>query len=578
MKITTPRRISQIFFVSIFLWFCFVMTLGKEWWKLRGWSVNLFLNLDPLTGISTILTTRSLYSGLLWGLLTVILTIALGRFFCGWLCPFGAIHQFIGFIAHRKRKFAEKVQLNRYHPAQSVKYAILIFCLSGPVIGSVFGQAASLQTGLLDPIPLLHRSVNLALLPFTHHGLPRFYEGAGSVGIVFLIAVLMNLLIPRFYCRFICPLGALFGILSRFAIWRVVTTKETKDAKCTHCRLCERNCEGACEPSEKLRLSECVLCLNCLHECKHDLIGYGTGISHNMISPDLSKREFVVSAAVGLAVIPMLRLDGYTVANWNPALIRPPGALAEKEFLARCIKCGQCMRICPTNVIQPSGLIGGVESLWTPVLNFRIGTSGCQMNCIACGHSCPTAAIRPLSIDERMGLNAYKEKGPVRMGTAFVDRNRCLPWAMDKPCIVCQENCPVSPKSITTLEYFSQLPRYAKLMIKKADALHIELESNALEPNRFSTGDYYVMLKGDTQPRNIVENTANSLKISSLIPFNPAPAGQLEIQVRLQRPIVDPARCIGCGVCEHECLVRGQRAIRVSAENESRHREHALLV
>ena len=104
------------------------------------------------------------------------------------------------------------------------------------------------------------------------------------------------------------------------------------------------------------------------------------------------------------------------------------------------------MRICPTNVIQPAGFEHGLESLWTPVLDFRVGTSGCQHNCIACGNLCPTAAIRPISLEERLGKDDFASRGPIRIGMAFVDRGRCLPWAMDRPCIVCQENCPVSPR------------------------------------------------------------------------------------------------------------------------------------
>jgi len=81
-----------------------------------------------------------------------------------------------------------------------------------------------------------------------------------------------------------------------------------------------------------------------------------------------------------------------------------------------------------------------------PGPQFSVGTSGCQMNCVACGLICPTVAIRPISLDEKLGRHGYAPAGPVRLGTAFVDRGRCLPWAMDKPCIVCQEVCPVAPR------------------------------------------------------------------------------------------------------------------------------------
>ena len=110
------------------------------------------------------------------------------------------------------------------------------------------------------------------------------------------------------------------------------------------------------------------------------------------------------------------------------------------------------MRVCPTNVLQPAVLKGGVETLWTPALDMRAGSSGCQLRCIACGQVCPTGAIRPISLDEKLGRGAFANAGPLRMGTAFVDRGRCLPWAMDRPCLVCQEVCPMSPKAITLRE------------------------------------------------------------------------------------------------------------------------------
>ena len=77
-----------------------------------------------------------------------------------------------------------------------------------------------------------------------------------------------------------------------------------------------------------------------------------------------------------------------------------------------------------------------------------------------------------------------------------------------------------------------------------------------------------------------VGNTANTLSISQDKPWDraPAPGSSIAIQVRLQRPYVDPALCIGCGICEHECPVSSKRAIRVSAENETRNPGHSLLL
>ena len=647
MSIITTRRICQGFFFILFLWFCVVTTLGEQWWQLRGWPVNWLIQLDPLVGLATLLSTRTLYADLLWGLLTLVLTILLGRFFCGWICPFGALHQFVGFLGRRKRPNAEKIRLNQYHRFQGIKYWILIFLLTisalelaidfvrlpatRPLISGMVAVAllaciifhavrrtrpslkragllfvvsmgvwlllsalfsgretsvASLQIGLLDPISLVTRSMNLVILPLFDRSalsvsvIPRAYEGTALMAAIFVTAVLLNLAVPRFYCRFICPAGALFGILSRFALWRM----GKRGNECTDCHRCERNCEGACSPTTQIRINECVLCMNCMRECTHHLMTYQVAPSATgeTVSPDLSRRQFLASALSGAAAVPMLRIGGSLRGNWDPALVRPPGALSEKAFLSRCIKCGQCMRICPTNVIHPAGLQGGLEGLWTPVLNFRMGTSGCQFNCIACGNVCPTAAIRPLTLNERLGKGDYAKKGPIRIGTAFVDRGRCLPWAMNRPCIVCQENCPVSPKAIQTREVYNTLHTTSKLIVAKGDPLYIEFQDAVAGMDRFITGDYYVVIPSfaDHRPRRIVNAWERGLRIAEGDPLEPPPAQgtRVEIRVRLQQPRVDPQACIGCGVCEHECPVPGKRAIRVTADNESRTAEHALLL
>jgi len=578
MRIVTARRISQVFFFAMFLWFCTVATVGEKWWQISAWPIDWFLQLDPLVAIGTILTTHTLYKGLLWALATVIPTIIFGRFFCSWVCPFGALHHFVGFLGHRGKRTAQKIRLNKYRKAQCVKYFILVLFLAMAAFPSM---AATLQTGLLDPIPLVTRSFSLLLLPVADRtadvlsATPRFYEIAWLTLVIFLAAILLNLLIPRFYCRFVCPLGALFGILGRFAIWRIGKNQ----SECIDCKLCECSCEGGCEPSGNIRISECLLCFNCRQDCKDEMISYQTvpSFAGEITNPDISRRGVVLSIAGGVFAVPAVRLSNKLGANWHNKLIRPPGALSEQEFLKRCIKCSQCMRICPTNVLQPAGIEGGLENLWTPVLNNRIGSSGCQLNCVACGQVCPTSAIRPITLEEKLGLGEFAEAGPIRLGTAFVDRTRCLPWAMDKPCIVCEENCPVSPKAIFTREEFCTI-RDGVLTVKRTTEHTIEIEETLL-PDKFASGDYYCAFAEDRRCK-IAANTENTIAISldTQLTKMPAEGSKIELQVRLMKPHVDIEKCIGCGVCEHECPVSGKRAIRVSAEGETRSAERALLL
>ncbi|MBF0530569.1 MAG: 4Fe-4S binding protein [Deltaproteobacteria bacterium] len=578
MRLITIRRISQIFFVGLFLWFGIVATVGQEWWQLRGWPINWFLNADPLMALGTVLTTRTLPASFLWALVTAVLAIFLGRIFCGWVCPLGALNHFLSWLALRKRKFSERQAANRYHPGQKIKYYVLGFLAAAALMGS-------LQTGLVDPLPLIYRSVNLVVGPIANAGGrilaadSRYYSTIWIVGSIFFLVLGLNLIVPRFFCRFVCPLGALFGLLNRFNPWRMGKTEDI----CRNCHLCESVCQGACQPSGKIRTSECLVCLNCLDICPHGRMTFAPRASAagEIAGPDLGRRHLVLAVGAGLVAAPMWRLSGLTAGNFDPGLVRPPGALNEKAFLARCTKCGQCLRICPTNVIQPAMWEAGWEGLWTPALNFRIGSSGCQLNCVACGHVCPTAAIRPLSLDEKLGRGRFAAQGPIRLGMAAVDRTRCLPWAVDRPCLVCQELCPVSPKAIFTKVAYEPI-RGGQATIVTAAGSNLELDGLTAAGVDLASGDYFLRLAsgGDQALWRVSGFSGARLTVTTGASNQDLPAkGQhVEIMVRLSRPYVDPAYCIGCGVCEHECPLAGLKAIRITSDNESRPRSRKTFV
>jgi ferredoxin len=143
-----------------------------------------------------------------------------------------------------------------------------------------------------------------------------------------------------------------------------------------------------------------------------------------------------------------LRANTGLSAEPHERLIRPPAALDEKPFLARCIRCGECMKVCPNNALHPALTEAGWEGIWTPVLVPRVGY--CEPSCTLCGQVCPTGAIWEFTSKEKawIGVPNGTDTRPIRLGTAFYDRGRCLPWAMATDCIVCEEWCPTSPKAV----------------------------------------------------------------------------------------------------------------------------------
>ena len=161
-------------------------------------------------------------------------------------------------------------------------------------------------------------------------------------------------------------------------------------------------------------------------------------------------------------MVPLLRAGDAFEINRSELLIRPPGSHPEEEFIGRCIRCGQCMRVCPNNALHPTLLESGIEGVWTPYLVARIGY--CEPTCTLCGQVCPTGAIRELTLKQKVG---DKDTPPDRIGTAFVDRGRCLPWAMATPCIVCEEWCPTSPKAVYLEETVAVDRRGNQIKVKR---------------------------------------------------------------------------------------------------------------
>ena len=434
-----------------------------------GAPVDLFFDLNPLIMIGTWLATHTLEGISLLGLLALAVTLVFGRVFCGWFCPFGTLHNAVSSLRRQFRRVVKRTeQFSRW---QRAKYFVLIALLVMTALGAQW-------VGVLDPFSLMYRSVSLTVLPAADLAMSgvangvylsdphlgslhlrdltepvyrwwqervtatelRFFSGTGVVFLVFTAALVLNLVRNRFWCRYLCPLGGLLGL---FAFRPLLRLTSNPDA-CDGCLKCTMSCPAAAQPEkpDEWLATECFGCWNCVGSCSNqglDFKWFPPTRKTSTGSIDLGKRRSLAAAAGGVAALSMMRITpAANATTYNPALIRPPGARPEREFLQRCVKCGLCMQTCPSGGLQPTWAEAGLEGLWSPILVPAIGW--CEFECHACGQVCPTEAIRPLEL---------AVKKPAKIGLAIFDTTRCLPYAFGKECIVCEEHCPVPDKAIT---------------------------------------------------------------------------------------------------------------------------------
>jgi MauM/NapG family ferredoxin protein len=270
------------------------------------------------------------------------------------------------------------------------------------------------------------------------------FVGAGLIGLLFAAILLACAYRRRFWCRYLCPLGALLGFCSH---WQVVR-REVQADDCNDCGLCGMTCHGAAaEPSGAgWRPAECLGCFNCTDSCTRGALAFRWTWPWRrepaVARVGLSRRAALGAGVGGIAALALMRSTPQARGKtFHPRLIRPPGALPEREFLQRCTACGLCMKVCPTGGLQPAVTEAGIEGLWTPRLVPHVGY--CEYSCNLCGRVCPTGAIQPLSVEE---------KQQVKIGLAAFDPRRCMPYACARDCMVCEEHCPVPDKAIYFVE------------------------------------------------------------------------------------------------------------------------------
>jgi MauM/NapG family ferredoxin protein len=481
----------------------------------EGFPADFLLRLDPLIAVTTSVGMRDLPPSLAPGLVVLIVTLLIGRFFCGHICPMGTSLDILETVAfHRKNPGRNDNSAEKAGQFKAWKYLFLA-AIAAAAVGGVsiafLGSPLSLTTrfyGLvLYPLCLLAGDSALQLVISLPGGsaisaadlwnLPtKVFATNFFVATLFLGIAALALVQPRFWCRNLCPAGALLAIFGR-SPW----LKRHVDESCIDCGRCIRECPTAAisEAPEKTVHAECIVCLHCAKVCPVSAISFTRRIPSNSLplvaEPDPTRRSLVLAMGTGLLAAGLLRtsLDQpLALATerplMDPELIRPPGALPEGEFRARCVRCGECMKACPTNTLQPVWLKSGLEGLFTPAMTPRLG--GCAVNCSTCGKVCPTGAIRDLPLIE---------KNHAKVGTAWIVRQNCLVWEQDKKCLVCDEVCPYNALSFQPVEGLRNAAPFVKenrctgcgwcemkCPVEGASAIRV----NVIGAIRLSTGSY----------------------------------------------------------------------------------------
>ncbi|MCJ7813500.1 4Fe-4S binding protein, partial [bacterium] len=275
----TLRRISQIVFLLLF----FIFFLLASYPLTSKIPVDFFLRLDPLLGLSTAFAAKTFIIKSIPSVILLFMTVFLGRFFCGWICPLGTVVDGSDRIVGTKHRDKIIFQF------RWLKIGILVVVL--------FAALFSVQlAGFVDPIPMFTRTTVTFIYPFfvlftealfgffgyfnfieefvfrIHESLRGFilpiqaipFRSGIPIALIFLLILILGYVHKRFWCRNLCPLGALLGIFSRYRLYRRRVSDD-----CTNCGLCRKHCrmDAINQDYKTTNQLECISCMDCQKIC-----------------------------------------------------------------------------------------------------------------------------------------------------------------------------------------------------------------------------------------------------------------------------------------------------------------------
>ena len=174
---------------------------------------------------------------------TLVFALFFGRSFCGNICPFGALFEFIAKI--KKKKIEISPSIDKY--LRYIKYLVLFF------ITYMAWKTASIWISPYDPYAA-----------FAHLGTGQEILTEMPIGFIFLVLLIIaSVFVNRFFCRYVCPAGALYALISKFSFLKI------KRNPCLNCGTCTRTCPMGIDVKnlKEIKGGECIACGQCINNC-----------------------------------------------------------------------------------------------------------------------------------------------------------------------------------------------------------------------------------------------------------------------------------------------------------------------
>lgn len=453
----------------------------------------------------------------------ILLTLLFGRIYCSVICPLGVMQDVLSHVNRKKNRYSYRSRQSRCRYLMLVVLVVAIVAGVGSVVGLLapYSSYGRMVQSMLQPAYIgVNNLLAVAAQSMDSYAFYHREIWVRSVPVLlvavvsFIVVAVLAIKGGRTYCNTICPVGTILGFLSRFAWFKVVINAEA----CKNCRKCERNCKASCIDlnNHQIDYSRCVVCGNCLEQCSFKALSF----AHTPASAPASTAPATVPDSFAVGTSAASPQDSPAHSGRRQFLIGTGLAVAGAALAQEKKKVDGGLAVIEDKV-QPERIVKLTPPGSLSAENMRRRCTGCQL----CVSDCPNDVLRP-SIDLMT----------IMQPVMSFEKGYCRP-----ECNTCSSVCPAGAIKPITLEDKSSTQIGHAVWVKKNCVAVCDKVDCGNCANHCPTGAIQMIHPNDDESQPKI-------------------------------PVINEARCIGCGACEYVCPARPFSAIYVEG-----HEVHKMI-